>query len=358
MSDLSNSTMINGTHPASQAPSSSPLLGILILSLATAVGFPGNVFIIWTIMARMSKRTVTCILILHLAVADTAVILTAPLFIHLLATGAWYFGSILCKTCHYICCLSMYASIFLISFMSLDRFLVIYKPVLSHKVRTKAVVMAILLVIWLFAFLFAIPMPFYRVIIFSYERPVCRPFHSSSRHVVFQYLFETLFGFLLPFTVILGSYVYIGLRLRSASLQHTRKTACLIALIVIAFAVFWLPYHVVNVIQVLGNLMSGSAGTSLRIAAANARPNVTALAFLSSSINPILYAFIASSFIKSAGVGFMAKLFEGTSSEVSGATKHPQNLSGKRNKGDPMELERMNMEVDTQSKSFSSSPAE
>lgn len=51
--------------------------------------------------------------------------------------------------------------------------------------------------------------------------------------------------------------------------------------------------------------------------ALNARPNVTAFAFLSSSVNPLLYVFAGSSHIRRAGLGFMAKLFEGTYSENS-----------------------------------------
>lgn len=50
-------------------------------------------------------------------------------------------------------------------------------------------------------------------------------------------------------------------------------------------------------------------------AAAVARPNVTALAFLSSSVNPVLYVFAGSSHIRQAGLSFMAKLLEGTNIE-------------------------------------------
>lgn len=52
-------------------------------------------------------------------------------------------------------------------------------------------------------------------------------------------------------------------------------------------------------------------------AATSARPNVTAFAFLSSSVNPLLYVFAGSSHIRRTGLGFMAKLFEGTYSENS-----------------------------------------
>lgn len=50
-------------------------------------------------------------------------------------------------------------------------------------------------------------------------------------------------------------------------------------------------------------------------AAKVARPNVTAFAFLSSSVNPVLYVFAGSSHIRNAGLGFMARLFEGTNSD-------------------------------------------
>lgn len=50
-------------------------------------------------------------------------------------------------------------------------------------------------------------------------------------------------------------------------------------------------------------------------AAKSARPNVTAFAFCSSAVNPILYVFAGSSHIRQAGLSFMGRLFEGTNSE-------------------------------------------
>ncbi|XP_078500963.1 leukotriene B4 receptor 1-like [Lissotriton helveticus] len=350
-----NSSFFNSTPVLAppKGPGASPTVGIAILSVALIIGLPGNLFIIWTILAIMKKRTVTCLLILHLAVADTVVLLTAPFFIHLLTTGYWAFGVAICKICHYIGCLSMYASIFLIASMSLDRFLAVAKPYVSQKVRTKVMVMAIILGIWALSFVLAIPMPFYRVI---FPNPangllVCIPFHSSYKHIIFQYLFETIFGFIIPYAAILTSYIYIYLRLKSAQFQRKRKTGRLITIIMVTFAVFWLPYHAINVIQVLGNMASGTSGDSLKKAAKAFRPNVTALAFLSSSVNPILYAFAGSSFIKSAGLGFMAKLFEGTASEGSSIRKASLAFQRQRSRNDSVEMEKI--EVNPGSKSTS-----
>lgn len=50
-------------------------------------------------------------------------------------------------------------------------------------------------------------------------------------------------------------------------------------------------------------------------AAKIARPNVTAFAYFSSAVNPILYVFAGSSHIRHAGLSFMGKLFEATNSE-------------------------------------------
>lgn len=66
--------------------------------------------------------------------------------------------------------------------------------------------------------------------------------------------------------------------------------------------------------QVIGLLQGRS---HLYTVALSARPNVTAFAFLSSSVNPVLYVFAGSSHIRRAGLSFMAKLLEGTYSEHS-----------------------------------------
>ncbi|KAM4808014.1 leukotriene B4 receptor 1-like [Rhinophrynus dorsalis] len=341
---------VNSTQETSE---SSPRLGIAILSLAFIIGFPGNAFIIWTVLARMKKRTVTCLLILHLAIADIIVILTAPLFLHLLATKNWVFGNVVCKLCHYIGCLSMYTSIFLITFMSMDRFLAVAKPFSSQKLRTKPVVRGIILGIWVLASLFAIPMPIFRTVLFQNNRHNCIPCHNSPGHLVFQYTFETMLGFVIPFSIIVSSYLYIGLRLRTAKFQSKHKTSRLVILIVITFALFWFPYQLVNMLQVSGVL---TTDPKLKAIARKVRPNVTALAFISSSVNPVLYAFAGGSFIRTAGIGFMAKLFEGTSSEVSSFRKVSQ-VFRQRSRNESVEMGKLGG-VAEESKTFSTNQTE
>uniref|UniRef100_A0A8C2GVE6 Leukotriene B4 receptor n=1 Tax=Cyprinus carpio TaxID=7962 RepID=A0A8C2GVE6_CYPCA len=305
--------------PAAPSSASLPLshqIGIAILVIAFVFGFPGNLFVVWSVLCRVRRRSVTCLLILNLAVADALVLLSAPLFLRFLANGLhWEFGAALCKTVHYLCCVNMYASIYLICLMSMDRWLAVTKPFLSQRLRTKKRLLSVMLGIWVMAFLMALPMPFYRIVKpFRPNLHVCMPYHwESDVHEIFQYLFETILGFLLPFSFILFCYISVICRLRSAMFQRKGRGNALILLIIVAFIIFWLPYHLINILQVIG-VIQGPSSSVLKVAKV-ARPNVTAFAFMSSSVNPVLYVFAGSSHIRQAGLGFMAKLFEGTNSE-------------------------------------------
>ncbi|KAK3507216.1 hypothetical protein QTP70_010295 [Hemibagrus guttatus] len=309
--DLSNSTLSTAA-PASQS-------GIAILVLAFLLGFPGNLFVVWSVLCRVHHRSVTCLLVLNLAVADALVLLSAPFFLRLLAGGmGWEFGNGMCKTVHYLCCVNMYVSIYLICLMSLDRWLAVIRPFLSQRLRKKRTLYIVMLGIWIMAFLMALPMPFYRSNLQPYlgrNNPnyYCIPYHwNSVNHEVFQYVMETLLGFLIPFTFIVVCYTSVICRLRSAMFRGRVKGSFLILLIITAFAVFWLPYHIINILQVIG-LLQGRRSHDYR----KARSIVTAFAFFSSSVNPLLYVFAGSSHIRRAGLGFMAKLFEGTHSDHS-----------------------------------------
>ncbi|TNN38870.1 Leukotriene B4 receptor 1 [Liparis tanakae] len=310
----------NATAGASGPPPSMPVsnqVGMAILTAAFVLGFPGNLFVAWSVFCRVKKRSVTCLLVLNLALADATVLLGAPLFLRYLAVSRWEFGAAACKLVHYMSATNMYVSIYLICLMSMDRWLAVSKPFLSQRLRTKRTLLVLLLVVWVLAFALALPMPFYRSILTKTSNNItkshCALYHwNSVGHKVFQYLFETIMACLLPFSLINTCYSGVMCRLHSAKFQRRGQGSRLIVMIVCAFAIFWLPYHIVNIIEVVG-LLQGSQ--SVLTAARRARPNVTAFAYFSSAVNPILYVFAGSSHIRQAGLSFMGKLFEATNSE-------------------------------------------
>ncbi|KAF6716927.1 C-C chemokine receptor type 1 [Oryzias melastigma] len=99
----------------------------VILGLSFLIGVPGNLFVIWTILRSMKRRSHTVMLILHLAVADTVVLITLPLWIYSMA-HTWEFGEGTCKALVYFISTCMYSSIFFITLMSVERFVAISHP--------------------------------------------------------------------------------------------------------------------------------------------------------------------------------------------------------------------------------------
>lgn len=314
----SNITTTSSTASFSLPISVSAQVGIAILTLAFVLGFPGNLFVVWSVFCRVRKRSVTCLLVLNLAMADAFVLLSAPLFLRYLAGGrGWEFGSAACKLVHYLSNVNMYVSIYLICLMSMDRWMAVTRPFVSQRMRTKRSLLFLLLGVWVISFILALPMPFYRS---NLKKPFpnnvtlrfCVPYHwGSVGHKVFQYVFETVMGCLVPLSLIISCYSSVICRLRNAKFHRRSQGSRLILLIISAFAVFWLPYHIINIIEVIGLLGS----ESVLKAAVTARPNVTAFAYFSSAVNPILYVFAGSSHIRQAGLSFMGKLFEATNSE-------------------------------------------
>lgn len=294
-------------------------MAITLLSVALAVGLPGNSFVVWSILVKMRKLSVTALLVLNLALADLAVLLTAPFFLHFVARGTWIFGVTGCRLFHYVCGVSMYASVLLITAMSLDRSLAVARPFVSQKLRTKAVAWWLLAGIWVVSVLLATPVIVYRTVVPKNNGSlICFPIYGSERERAFHLLFEAVTGFLLPFLAVVASYSDIGRRLKARRFRRSRRTGRLVALIILAFAVFWLPYHAVNLAEAgraLAGLAPGSGpvGQRLRLA----RNVLITLAFLSSSVNPVLYACAGGGLLRLAGVGFVAKLLEGTGSEAS-----------------------------------------
>lgn len=166
----------------------STTLGALIMAVVFLLGVPGNLFIIWSILARIKHRSVTTILILNLACADSFILLLTILFIVYLAMQTWVYGLFMCKAVFYLCNTNMYASIFLIMLMSLHRMAVVVLPRRFSARLSRKVVIRVIVVMWLLVMAFAIPSAVFRNIREDIDdemniRHVCAPNHTMATHV-------------------------------------------------------------------------------------------------------------------------------------------------------------------------------
>lgn len=155
-------------------------VGAFILSLVFLLGFPGNFFIVWSILARARKHSVTTLLILNLAIADGSLMALTPFFIIYLVNRQWIFGNIMCKVIFYLCLLNMYASIQLIVLMSVYRLVAVLWPKHLSRFVARKSVLWVLAVLWVLVVIISIPAVIFRR---TNKDLVCDSFHENQSQV-------------------------------------------------------------------------------------------------------------------------------------------------------------------------------
>ncbi|XP_057710579.1 leukotriene B4 receptor 1-like isoform X1 [Corythoichthys intestinalis] len=307
-------------------------MGALILSIVFLLGFPGNLFIIWSILARARKQSITTLLILNLAIADGSLMALTPFFVAYLVMKRWAFGTVMCKVLFYLCLANMYASIYLIAVMSLYRLMAVLRPQRVAALLGRKTVTWTLAGVWALVAVASVPAIIFRDVKTSNERDICDSFHERDAHTVIQYTLELVLGFLIPYSIVVVSYICILLRIRRTKFRRRIRSEKLILAIVVTFCVFWLPYHIVNIVHVTWALCpEGSAKTTLAKIWHRGRAVTSSVAFISSCANPVLYFFAGKSYIRREGFAFMARLFEAVGLD-SATRKSRQNSQNSRDK--------------------------
>ncbi|XP_020370777.1 leukotriene B4 receptor 1-like [Rhincodon typus] len=298
-----------------QLPVTQNTAATIILSLACLVGVPGNALVIWIVLFAMKKqRSPTVILILNLAIADELVLITLPLWIYAFVNG-WAFGQPFCKFLSYIVCCNMYVSIFLITVMSIERFMAVIYPFASQRWRQNKVVVKVVFIVWVLALLFSIPVLLYQVVdADDTGQQYCLYMQfETDKEEIFCTVFQTLVSFVIPFMVLSISYFCIGRKVKRMTFNTKNRTGVVIGTVVIVFFICWMPHNVLNLISITA-LMTSTSNEAISRTLNDIYSGGTfiagALAFINSCINPVLYAFAAQKIRNGFQISALTKLFD------------------------------------------------
>lgn len=310
------------------------VLVCVILGLSFLVGAPGNLLVIWIILRHVKQRSHTVVLILHLAAADLLVLITLPLWIYSLAQS-WVFGLTWCKGIVFVINACMYSSVFLITLMSVERFVAVRYPFVSADWKRKQALNKVLLALWLTSFLFSIPVIPTQTIGEDDGKTYClyREYTSPTQELVCL-LLETVLGYMLPFSILVVCYGCLCSRITQMTFRSKRKSTVLIASIVVAFAICWTPHHIVNIISMVILAIEGQKDAAEKLETARQTMVFVAggMVFISSSVNPVLYMFAARSFRESLRDTGIQKLFRHISSTSPGeSTRELSYVSRRQN---------------------------
>ncbi|XP_042552440.1 substance-K receptor [Dipodomys spectabilis] len=218
----------------------------------------GNATVIWIILAHQRMRTVTNYFIINLALADLCMAAFNAAFNFIYAShNIWYFGRAFCYFQNLFPITVTFVSIYSMTAIAADRYMAIvhpFQPRLSA-LSTKAVIAGI----WLVALALAFPQCFYSTITVDQGATKCVvawPEDSGGKTLLLYHLVVIALIYFLPLVVMFVAYSVIGLTLwrraiprhqaHGANLRHLtakKKFVKAMVLVVVTFAVCWLPYH-------------------------------------------------------------------------------------------------------------------
>ncbi|XP_072280566.1 C3a anaphylatoxin chemotactic receptor-like [Pyxicephalus adspersus] len=273
------STFSNDSDSQPQFYSHKHVFTILVLAVTTLVGVPGNALVLWVSGVKMDW-TVTTIWFGNLALADITCCLCLPFSVAQIFYSDWLYGSALCRILPFIVTINMYASVFTLVTISIDRWILVSRPVWAKKHRKIHTAWMICLAIWISSFLMCLPVVIYQRTVTSSNKTFC---YSEDPTTVPVTLAHATFGFLIPLIIISACYIHLAFKAQRIRFVEVGKKATRVAIsIIIVFFLTWVPFHIVSV------LLLYKKSEALDILDLFSK----SLAQFNSCINPIRYVFM------------------------------------------------------------------
>uniref|UniRef100_A0A3Q1IK50 G-protein coupled receptors family 1 profile domain-containing protein n=1 Tax=Anabas testudineus TaxID=64144 RepID=A0A3Q1IK50_ANATE len=275
-------------------------ISVVYFMVATA-GVLGNLLVMFLLYSTrtITKGTIN-FFVFNLALAHLLFSLALPFWaVDIALDYSWPFGLATCKAVSLLTGLNVFASCFFLTAMSLTRYCYIataLKPsaFLCSRSWTFPVATAF---IWAGALGAAAPRAVFadlRVVGSGNDTTCLLRFPAGTAWLGINQLLRVVLGFLLPYTIIILSYLLLLRFLCRHKLKGTnsRRKADIsksVAVVVLSFCVCWFPYNMLTFWGVLIQLDIVDICPSFYLAQTYFFPLANCLAFASSCFNPVIY---------------------------------------------------------------------
>lgn len=234
----------------------------VIYSIIFLVGFPGNAVAISTYIFKMRPWKSSTIIMLNLACTDLLYLTSFPFLIHYYASGEhWIFGDFMCKFIRIGFHFNLYSSILFLTCFSIFRYVVIIHPMSCFSIHKTRWAVVACTGVWIVSLVAVTPMIFLITSTTRTNRSACLDLTSSDDLTTIKWynLILTATTFCLPLVIVTLCYTTIiytltqGPRSRSYLKQRARR---LTILLLLAFYICFLPFHILRVIRIESRLLS------------------------------------------------------------------------------------------------------
>ncbi|XP_069773639.1 neuropeptide Y receptor type 1-like [Narcine bancroftii] len=310
-----NSSLLMEQFPLCSDSVSTTTFLLLAYSAVMAVGVIGNTCLVLVITRQKEMRNVTNVLIANLSCSDILIaVICLPVTVIYTMMDRWILGAMLCKLTPFVQCTSITVSILSLVLIALERHQLIinptgWKPAVGHAYL--AVVVS-----WLVGCFVSLPfvsfnvltsMPYANISFLPEglgDQVACVEHWSSQRQKLAYTTCLLVFQYGLPLLLMLTCYFRIFLRLRRRremvdrprggihKVSHSRRVNLMLASIVVAFGLCWLPLTVFNTVFDWNH-------TAISVCHHNLIFSLCHLtAMLSTCVNPVIYGFLNANFQK------------------------------------------------------------
>lgn len=264
-------------------------------SIIFFLGLTGNLLVILTFFYFKRLKTMTDVFLLNLSFADLLLALSLP-FWAANSMAEWVLGLLVCKAMHTIYKVSFYSSMFILSFISVERYFVIARAVSAHRYRSKAVFLSKVssAAIWVMALIFSIPEMRYATV----NNKTCTPYSSNSDKLrISIQSTQIVLAFALPLLIMSICYSRIIQTLSKARSFERNRAIKVILAVVAVFLVCQVPY---NLVLFFNTVVTAQGSSQVDCDFENnllyATDVTQCVAFLRCCLNPFVYAFIGVKF--------------------------------------------------------------
>ncbi|XP_058127141.1 uncharacterized protein LOC131290577 [Anopheles ziemanni] len=316
-SDADNLTELYG-------PKRDPLYVVIPITIVYLVifitGVVGNISTCIVIARNRSMHTATNYYLFSLAISDFLLLVSGvPQEIYFIWSKYPYvFGETFCVLRGIAAETSANATVLTITAFTVERYVAICHPFLSHTMSKLSRAIRFIFVIWLIAIVSAVPQALQFGVTSQAGIDQC-----VVKRIIIQHSFElsTFLFFFAPMTLITVLYALIGLKLRSSTLmqrdgtlqrrnnvaassrqssatsQGTRRVLKMLVAVVVAFFICWAPFHAQRLVYIYGVDKDHQPSDPLILQLFVVTTYISGiLYYLSTCINPLLYNIMSNKF--------------------------------------------------------------
>ncbi|XP_064326517.1 lysophosphatidic acid receptor 6-like [Phalacrocorax carbo] len=297
---VSNETVTDASSEFSLEAEFQYSLFTVIYSIVFVLGLIENALALYCLSCRVQHSSHSYVYMINLALVDTLFVCVLPFKIHYhLNRNNWIFGDMACRITGTLYYINIYLSIAFFTCICVDRYIAVLHPFTYIQIKVVHYMMVVT-ALWVVALSVMVPLILGGPLHNSGVRNTTACFENfASRSWAYRMapynILALVFGFVIPFSIILISYPLIAKRI--CQIKHSvrkRKALSTIYIILVICTLCFLPYHLTHLLHFLMRIqvIQNPSFTNLIY---KMRRVTLALVSLNCCLNPLLYYFTSSS---------------------------------------------------------------